>query len=269
MRSGEALQIMGAMRSIVLDKTGTITRGEPRVQRVVVAVERSEDDILRTRPRPSRRANIDWPGPSRRGRRNGAWRSACPWASCHIPAKGWKPGWRARACWSARLNFLAERGIELAAVREQVSGLEECGLTVVGVARDGALWGAIGIGDAINSDSADAIRHMKDAGMTPVMITGDRRRVHAVAQRSAAGGQGGRGPGTTGAGPAGGDGGRRHQRRPRPYPSDLGIAIGAGTAERLGALVIRRSDVVVNMPFLTWPGGNADVGARRGDEVRE
>ncbi|MGH2695236.1 MAG: heavy metal translocating P-type ATPase, partial [Actinomycetota bacterium] len=47
MRSGEAFQIMGDLRSIVLDKTGTITRGEPKVQSVVPVETGRESDVLR------------------------------------------------------------------------------------------------------------------------------------------------------------------------------------------------------------------------------
>ena len=54
---------------------------------------------------------------------------------------------------------------------------------MVGVARDGQLLGLIGIGDEIKADAAETIRRIRDAGMTPVMITGDNQRTaRAVAE---------------------------------------------------------------------------------------
>ncbi len=54
----------------------------------------------------------------------------------------------------------------------------------MGVARDGVLLGVIGIGDEIKSDAAATVARMTDAGITPVMITGDNQRTaDAVASR--------------------------------------------------------------------------------------
>jgi len=63
------------------------------------------------------------------------------------------------------------------------SGYSAVGLTVSGVVRDGDLVGPIGIGDELKTDAAETVQRIKDAGITPVMITGDNERTaQAVAE---------------------------------------------------------------------------------------
>jgi P-type E1-E2 ATPase len=82
-----------------------------------------------------------------------------------------KPGW------------LADEGVDLSEAGDEIERLQSRGLTVSGVVRDGDLVGLIGIGDELKDDASETIRRMKDAGITPVMITGDNERTaHAVAE---------------------------------------------------------------------------------------
>jgi P-type E1-E2 ATPase len=75
-----------------------------------------------------------------------------------------KPGW------------LDAEGVDLAARTDDIERLQRRGLTASGVARDGQLVGLIGIGDESKDDAAATVRRMKDAAITPVMITGDNER---------------------------------------------------------------------------------------------
>jgi Cu+-exporting ATPase len=183
MRSGEAFQIMGELRSVVLDKTGTITRGEPEVA-ALVALSGDEGEVLRlaaaveaTSEHPLARAVED--AAEQRG-------LTVPDAEDFQAHTG--RGVEARVDGArvlvAKIGYLAEEGIDVSAAGEHRGRLEERGQTVVGVAREATLLGLIGIADALKDDAAEAVARMNDAGLTPVMITGDNERTaHAVAEQ--------------------------------------------------------------------------------------
>jgi P-type E1-E2 ATPase len=79
-----------------------------------------------------------------------------------------KPGW------------LRDQGIDLEPLALDRERLEEKSETVIAVARDGQALGLIGIGDTIKEDAAEAVRRITQAGITPIMITGDNHRTASV-----------------------------------------------------------------------------------------
>lgn len=175
MRSGEAFQIMGELRSVVLDKTGTITRGEPEVAVVVgLAVEEaemlrlaaaveahSEHPLARAVEGAAEQRKLD--APDATDFRAHAGRGVAARVEGQRVLVG-------------KLAYLAEEGVDIVAGKEHRDRLEERGQTVVGVAREGALVGLVGIADALKDDAAEAVARMTAAGLTPVMITGDNER---------------------------------------------------------------------------------------------
>ncbi|MPZ00984.1 MAG: heavy metal translocating P-type ATPase, partial [Actinophytocola sp.] len=175
MRSGEAFQIMGELRTVVLDKTGTLTRGEPAVADVV-ALSGSEDELLRR----AAAAESASEHPLARAVEDAAEQLGldAPNATdfrAH-PGRGVRATVDNARVLVGKLGYLADEGIDIAAGEEHRDRLEEQGRTVVGVAVDDQLAGLVGIADAIKDDAADAVTRMKDAGLVPVMITGDNER---------------------------------------------------------------------------------------------
>jgi P-type E1-E2 ATPase len=79
-----------------------------------------------------------------------------------------KPGW------------LRDQGIDLASLELDLERLEEKGETVIAVARNGQALGLIGIADTLKDDAAETIQRITQAGITPIMITGDNRRTASV-----------------------------------------------------------------------------------------
>lgn len=176
MRSGEAFQVMGEIETIVLDKTGTITRGQPSVQQLFAVGGHDEDEVLQAAAsaesaseHPLARAIDD--AADDRGldvaladdfhSHTGRGVEATVDGARVLVGK---PGW------------LTEQGVDLSDASARFTELEEQGLTVVGVARDGGLVGLVGIGDQVKDDATETIGRMLDAGITPVMITGDNQR---------------------------------------------------------------------------------------------
>jgi heavy metal translocating P-type ATPase len=182
MRSGDAFQIFPDVDHIVLDKTGTITVGEPAVSEVV-AFDTDEVDVLTTAASAEAfsehpladailefadEQDVEYADPDAFGSVTGKGVRATVASDDVLVGK---PGW------------LSDEGIDLSKRADDIERLQGRGLTVSGVVRGGNLIGLIGIGDEIKADAAETIRRMRDADITPVMITGDNERTaNAVAK---------------------------------------------------------------------------------------
>jgi len=183
MRSGEAFQVFRDIKKIILDKTGTITVGKPRVVDVF-AVQGNKRDVLRVAAsaespseHPLARAVID------RAEKDGIELLAVE----DFEAVAGR-GIRARAGNSLVLvgspRFLRDNGVDLTPAERQMREWVEQAKTVVGVAVDGCLLGLLAIADEIKEDAAEAVDRLKRLGIEPVMITGDNERTaRAVSQQ--------------------------------------------------------------------------------------
>ena len=88
----------------------------------------------------------------------------------------------ATKCWSGNPDGSRNTGV-VSDSFDAVERLQRRGLTVSGVVRDGRLVGLVGIGDEIKEDAPATVRRLRDAGITPVMLTGDdERTARAVAE---------------------------------------------------------------------------------------
>lgn len=183
-RSGEAIQTFKDIKVMVLDKTGTITRGEPRLTEVVAAAGVSEQHLLHlaasvenASEHPIARAIVD--GASERGV---AVAGVTGFRSIGARGVAGRVGDAEVLIGNRRL--LAEQGITaLESLDESLQRLEARGCTVVIVACDGAALGLVAVADTIKAESAEAVRGMHKLGLHVVMITGDNERAaRAVAE---------------------------------------------------------------------------------------
>jgi Cu+-exporting ATPase len=175
MRSGDAFQIFPDIDHIVLDKTGTITVGEPAVSEVV-SFDRADDDVMAFAASAEAfsehpladailthadERDIDYQDPESFDSETGKGvRATVEGADVLVG----KPGW------------LVAEGIDLAAASDDIQRLQQRGLTVTVVVRDETLVGLIGIGDEVKADATETVQRMHDAGITPVLLTGDNER---------------------------------------------------------------------------------------------
>lgn len=176
MRSGEAFQIMGEITTVLLDKTGTITRGEPKVNSVVSINGARDEDVLSlaaaaeaASEHPLARA-VEEAAADRGLEVGGADEFRA------VPGRGVEAKVDGHRLLVGKLGFLSENGVDTSDGEGILASLEEAGQTSIGVAADGALLGVIGISDTVKEDAGAAIKRMREAGLTPVMITGDNER---------------------------------------------------------------------------------------------
>ena len=176
LRSAQAFQAFKDVRVVVLDKTGTITKGRPEVVEVLAIGGVKKREALRlaasaeaASEHPLARAIVE------HAQAQGIVLSEADDFRA-VPGRGVDAGVGGKRVLVGSLRFLEERGVEVGTGYEHARALEAQGNTVVAIAAEGELLGLIGIADAIKEDAVHAIQQMKDSGMKPVMITGDNPR---------------------------------------------------------------------------------------------
>ncbi len=176
MRSGEAFQVMGNTAFIVFDKTGTITRGEPTVHTVLPAAGVDPDEVLRV----AASAEMNSEHPLARAVEDEAGARKLELLDTTAFESHTGQGIEATLDGAIVLvgkpTWMVSQGVGLGVLDDDRERLESEGQTVIAVSRDGWFLGLIGIADTIKSHAIEAIARVKDAGITPVMITGDNAR---------------------------------------------------------------------------------------------
>jgi len=176
MRSGEAFQVFKDVRKVVLDKTGTITRGEPRVVKVVAIGNSGREEVLRLTASAEKYSEH----PLARAVVEQAEQEEIALSDVKdfqvVPGRGVRGSLNGKQLLVGSLRFLEEENINLSTAHSEAEALENEGKTVVGVSTNGTLTGLIALADTLKEDAAEAIARLKNAGLEPVMITGDNQR---------------------------------------------------------------------------------------------
>ncbi|UHQ99296.1 cation-translocating P-type ATPase (plasmid) [Natrinema zhouii] len=175
MRSGDAFQIFPDVDHVVLDKTGTITVGTPAVSEVV-ALEQTEENVVATAASAEAFSEHPLADAILEDADDRSIEYIDPESFESVTGKGVTATVDGDDVRVGKPDWLTTEGIDLSAATDEIERLQHRGLTVSGIARNGTLVGLVGIGDEIKADAAATIERMIDAGITPVMITGDNER---------------------------------------------------------------------------------------------
>lgn len=180
MRSAEAFQVLKDIRKVVLDKTGTITRGEPAVTDIQPESDWGNDDILRFAAAAERAS--EHPLAQAIVASAAARQLSIPTAGDFqaVPGMGVTASVEGHSVLIGKPQFLQDEHVEIASAGAQIEAMSAKGDTVVALAIDGRLAGLIGIADQIKPDARDAIQRMRAAGLEPMMVTGDNARTAQV-----------------------------------------------------------------------------------------
>ena len=183
-KNAEALERMEKIDTLVVDKTGTLTEGKPKVVAIVPAAGFQEADILRLAAsverasehpladaivRAARERNLDlskveeFDSPTGKG------------ATGKVDGKTILLG---------NSTFLTSLGIETGSLNEQGERLRGDGATVINIAVDGKLAGLFAIADPVKPSTPDALKALAAEGIKVIMLTGDNRTTaNAVARK--------------------------------------------------------------------------------------
>ena len=183
-KDAESLQTMLGVNTIIFDKTGTITKGQPSVTEIITLGDVSEEELLRLAA--SGETGSEHPlGQSivhAAEERNLNLEQAQEFEA--IPGKGIKARIGGRNVLLGNRKLMSEQGMDTQSVEETLSTLETQGKTAMLVAVDRQLAGVIAVADTVKEDSHRAIALLKKAGITTVMLTGDNERTaKAIAEQ--------------------------------------------------------------------------------------
>jgi heavy metal translocating P-type ATPase len=181
MRTGEAFQTYRLVTHIVLDKTGTLTEGKP-VVREVETLGVTESELLAL----AAAAESSSEHPLAAAVVKAAFeQEAIPPAVTSfeaLPGKGVVARIGGSEVLVGSQKLLAERAVDLTPLLDRIATLEEKGRTVIAVARNSRALGILALGDALKADAIETVAGLRQAGITPVLVTGDNER---AAQRVA------------------------------------------------------------------------------------
>jgi P-type Cu+ transporter len=175
-RNGEALETASRLEVVVLDKTGTITKGKPELTDVLPLAGFSEEELLRLAAVADRRSEHPLAEAIVGGARAHGIGLGEPESFEAIPGHGVRAGVEGRRVSVGNRKLMARENVSLAEFEEAAALLADEGKTPMFVAVDGRAAGVIGVADTIKKDSVAAVRALQAMGVEVVMMTGDNER---------------------------------------------------------------------------------------------
>jgi Cu+-exporting ATPase len=184
-KNSEALENAQRLNTIALDKTGTVTRGEPKVTDIFALPSFSETELLRYAASVERASEHPLAEAVVQSAQERGIALAQPGAFEAVSGRGVSAVVDGRAVLIGSPRYLRERAVDLAELEAQVAALQDRARTAVVVAINGAAAGVLGIADTLKDGSREAIASLKALGLEVVMITGDNAgTARAIAQEA-------------------------------------------------------------------------------------
>jgi P-type Cu+ transporter len=184
-KGGESLERIQAVSAILLDKTGTVTRGKPELTDVIPLAGVQEERLLRLAASAEQGSEHPLATALVQGAKaRGIVLSQVPEQFTSFPGRGMSALVEGRVVIIGTRRLLDEHTIDSTAVQAQLSVLEAEGKTAMVVAIDESVAGVVAVTDTIKVGSAEAIRQLHAQGLQVWMITGDNlRTAQAIAKQ--------------------------------------------------------------------------------------
>ena len=175
-RSGEALETAHKIKAIILDKTGTLTQGQPVVTDVVALPDFREEELLMMAASAERGSEH----PLGESIVNAAKEKNLPLVDATefnaIAGQGIEAEVNGRKVLLGNLKLMQEQGLPLDGLEEKAVQLSNEGKTPMFLGIDGQAAGIIAVADTLKPNSKEAVRELHRLGLEVVMLTGDNRR---------------------------------------------------------------------------------------------
>ena len=183
-KSAESLELLHKVQTVVLDKTGTVTMGQPRVTDILCASGVTEEELLcvaASAEKPSEHPLAHAIVEESQARHI----PLCPVSGFRsVPGGGIQATLSGEAVLAGNAGYLAQNGVSLAAMESDAHRLAEDGKTPLFFAGSGRLLGCIAVADVVKPDSAKAIAALRRMGRRVVLLTGDNQRTaNAIARQ--------------------------------------------------------------------------------------
>ncbi|SAK85867.1 copper-translocating P-type ATPase [Caballeronia temeraria] len=174
-KDAEALELMEKVDTVVVDKTGTLTEGKPRVQQVLALKPAQDSAVIGyaaslegASEHPLVQAITSY------AKESGEKTSQVE-AFDSVPGKGVTGRIDGHTVSLGNARLMADLGIDCASVGNETDRLREAGQTVMYVVIDGELAGYLGVADPVKGTTPEAVRKLKASGVNIVMLTGDNQ----------------------------------------------------------------------------------------------
>ena len=175
-KTAVSLEEAGKMDIVALDKTGTITSGEPKVTDIILAEAKSEQELLalacsleKKSEHPLARAINE------RARADGITAGEVDDFTA-LPGNGLSGIYEGSELCGGNANFISSVALVSDEIRAKAEKLAEQGKTPLYFSRDGKLLGIVAVADVIKEDSPQAVKELQNMGIRVVMLTGDNER---------------------------------------------------------------------------------------------
>jgi len=184
-KGGESLERIQAVRAVLLDKTGTITKGKPELTDVYTLVDQQSDGMLRLVAEAEQGSEHPLAAAIVEGAKaRGVALNVSPERFTAIAGRGLEATVEGHMVLIGTRRLLSERSIAYDALEKQLVALEQQGKTTMIVAIDGEIAGLVAVADTVKVGSAEAVRQLHEQGLSVWMITGDNRRAaQAIAEQ--------------------------------------------------------------------------------------
>jgi Cu+-exporting ATPase len=183
-KNAEALERMEKIDTLVVDKTGTLTEGKPKVVSIVAAAGFQESEILRLAASVERASEHPLADAIVRAARKRNLDLSKVDEFLSPTGKGATGKVDGKTILLGNSNFLTSLGIETQSLNEQGESLRGDGATVINIAVDGKLAGLFAIADPVKPSTPDALKALAAEGIKVIMLTGDNRATaNAVARK--------------------------------------------------------------------------------------
>ena len=183
-KSAASLELMGRVNTVVLDKTGTVTEGKPRVTDVLCAANVTEEELL------CAAASLEKPSghPLADAIVQEAERRSIPLCAVSdfaaVAGGGVQAVQDGKTLYAGNDRYMESIGADTAALRAAAEMLAAAGKTPLYFAEDRQLLGVIAVADVVKPDSAAAIAGLRRSGCEVVLLTGDNQRTaEAIARQ--------------------------------------------------------------------------------------
>ena len=175
-KTAVSLEETGKVEIVALDKTGTITSGEPEVTDILPVSGSSEEELLRAAFALEQKSEHPLSKAILEAAREKGIEEAGAEEFLAVPGNGLTGTWMGSRLAGGNLKFIGEKAEVPEAISREAARLAEAGKTPLFFARDEKLLGIIAVADVIKEDSPRAVRELQNMGIRVVMLTGDNER---------------------------------------------------------------------------------------------
>ena len=183
-KNAEALEILEKVDTLVVDKTGTLTEGKPRLTSVVTVSGQSESDLLRLAASLERGSEHPLAAAIVTGAQERKLALSATDNFRSVTGKGVVARVEGRTVALGNHRLMEDLAIAVGDLAERADALRRDGQTVMFVAVDGRAAGLVGVADPIKETTPEALRSLHESGVRVVMLTGDSRATgEAVARK--------------------------------------------------------------------------------------